>query len=1015
MKGYMKSVAGVLGLVIGLGIILGFSHPVRADTLAADWLQQPMTLTKIDDITPVEMNGSSAGNVPCDIQPVIYRAVNTSSWNSAVMDGQYQGCFTSSAIGDIDTSGAVRDYGAKYSVFLSNSDTNYKLGDYNALLPVAHTNRLVVMPRSSHALMIADDFRQTFANIQKDYRGNVYRLQDKPYDFTLKNSDGSLSSIRQDSVAFSANGRWMTASVNGQSMVRINLDSDQYSVLPFASAEQSGFGTPITISNDGQFVAVFRPYDGLYVYDLGQCSGDRGWLVSRECQFTKLASSDIRSKVGLGSVAFSGLRFTTATTLVANIAGQQGRDWLYGRWEITVPSITPPERYLALGDSFSSGEGAGDYYDATNFYVDASNYNKCHQSKRSYSELLATQLTPSWYDSIACSGAVMKDVEYGSPKGDVGYIQSDDKQASSILSEDNIINNAKSSILPGYIPQLSVLKANPSTVSTLTIGGNDIGFGDIVTACVLEAHCYANRDNREYVADMIASKIPMLTQTYTAIKQNMSGPNPRLYVVGYPHLLNQDTACNGFMGVDERHFANSLVDYLNASIRIATQRAGVYYVDVSGAFVTEDGADHRLCGNASQAANGMIIDIANMSDEQPFDKYISSSFHPNATGHALLAATIRAQTDDFAQTMPAVKTDGLSRPDEGLYLQLVGDANNTLDDTTDFEIVKGLTTTKPLTTNSTFDVVLNLSQSLSLPALNGLMTVQFHSDAVDIGTLSLQPDGTATGTFSVPAGTNPGVHSVHVLYTDINGQKHDVMQYVLVVSSQTDFDGDGVINTLETCVYGKVFGIDTDKDGVDDACDGDIRESPPTTDTSHTDPTSSTDTSHDTSGSTTNSNQTTQSSTATIPNHSSIPQTGNQTTDVTTNTSITPSIKDPMSSGSVLSAVTQNTALPIIMRDSGSSLGPSPLLDVSTTTVNWLFASANPSETFDTIPNSSPPTLHMTASVNPTVTTPSTALQINQSTQESSVFLPVTIVICGGITLLSLLYYRKRISKRKAE
>lgn len=43
---------------------------------------------------------------------------------------------------------------------------------------------------------------------------------------------------------------------------------------------------------------------------------------------------------------------------------------------------------------------------------------------------------------------------------------------------------------------------------------------------------------------------------------------------------------------------------------------------------------------------------------------------------------------------------------------------------------------------------------------------------------------------------------------------------MLVAASTDDYDGDGIKNDAEPCVVGNSSGIDSDKDGIDDACDG---------------------------------------------------------------------------------------------------------------------------------------------------------------------------------------------------
>ncbi len=57
--------------------------------------------------------------------------------------------------------------------------------------------------------------------------------------------------------------------------------------------------------------------------------------------------------------------------------------------------------YVALGDSYSSGVGAGDY---------TSESGGCDRSPNAYSALWAASNAPASYVSVACSGATTADV-----------------------------------------------------------------------------------------------------------------------------------------------------------------------------------------------------------------------------------------------------------------------------------------------------------------------------------------------------------------------------------------------------------------------------------------------------------------------------------------------------------------------------------------------------------------------------------------------------------------------------
>ncbi|UQS22872.1 GDSL-type esterase/lipase family protein [Amycolatopsis thermalba] len=114
----------------------------------------------------------------------------------------------------------------------------------------------------------------------------------------------------------------------------------------------------------------------------------------------------------------------------------------------TVSAQPAPRSYMALGDSFSSGEGVPPFVDDT----------ACHRSALAYSRVnaLNPSLTLQLDKFVACSGA----------------------QTTHVLNGWNDADHSEPS-------QASVLSSGSPKVVTITIGGNDIGFANFAKACVL--------------------------------------------------------------------------------------------------------------------------------------------------------------------------------------------------------------------------------------------------------------------------------------------------------------------------------------------------------------------------------------------------------------------------------------------------------------------------------------------------------------------------------------------------
>ena len=130
--------------------------------------------------------------------------------------------------------------------------------------------------------------------------------------------------------------------------------------------------------------------------------------------------------------------------------------------------------YVALGDSYSSGEGAGDYELGTDEYWndddDGNGFfgNRCHRSANAYSRstspfveaYLGNDVPVGRSSFFACSGAVTQNVS------SAGYPRF------------------------GEIPQLDNPEVGPDVdLITLTIGGNDALFASIILWCLEDGPC----------------------------------------------------------------------------------------------------------------------------------------------------------------------------------------------------------------------------------------------------------------------------------------------------------------------------------------------------------------------------------------------------------------------------------------------------------------------------------------------------------------------------------------------
>jgi len=229
-------------------------------------------------------------------------------------------------------------------------------------------------------------------------------------------------------------------------------------------------------------------------------------------------------------------------------------------------------KYIALGDSYAAGQGAGLYKNDT-----------CYRSENSYSELAADTTAIKLVTNAACSGKTTQQV---------------------------------------VATQLRQLNKTTELV-TITAGGNNLGFGDIVTNCgtaifnsAFVAACAdaSATAKAKIVSGQLAGDVVSMIQSVKA-----AAPNARIVVTGYPYLFDPIPA--GLTDPMSKFIyqATDLANGLNESIALAvgaTDPAAtrVKFVDVRPAFT-----GHGIY-SLDPWINGAIPDSPD-------------SFHPNAQGY----------------------------------------------------------------------------------------------------------------------------------------------------------------------------------------------------------------------------------------------------------------------------------------------------------------------------------------------------------------------------------------------
>jgi lysophospholipase L1-like esterase len=216
--------------------------------------------------------------------------------------------------------------------------------------------------------------------------------------------------------------------------------------------------------------------------------------------------------------------------------------------------------YVALGDSYASGVG-------TRAYID----DACKRSSYAYAELLAGRLGLA-LNFQACSGAKTGDVL--------------SKQVGALSTSTNYV--------------------------TVSVGGNDIGFSNVIEKCALPFYDCTPDINK--AVGLISSTLPgALDNVYTQIHNR--APSAKVVVVGYPRLFN-GVACNALARISptEEGQLNAAADTLDNAIKGRAGAHGFTFLDPRSAFT-----GHAVCDKV-EWLNG----LSNPTTE---------SYHPNRDGH----------------------------------------------------------------------------------------------------------------------------------------------------------------------------------------------------------------------------------------------------------------------------------------------------------------------------------------------------------------------------------------------
>ncbi len=283
-------------------------------------------------------------------------------------------------------------------------------------------------------------------------------------------------------------------------------------------------------------------------------------------------------------------------------------------------SSTPPQRYVALGDSYSSGYGNPSYEPGTNR---DGGPNNCQRSQSgAYAQEVRLSRQDLSFSFHACQGGITRD--FFRPRDNP---EDDDPFFSESAQLDNVDGRT------GLV--------------TFSIGGNDARFGPIMESCV-------QADPRNWAWGLCSNDASM-TERLARTFQRLSGlvpPDGKVYSydeiwqevklraggtvagvsVGYPHFFppgGNAAGCEGVYASDQAWMVER-INELNDIARTQARKSGMRFADPNDPRLHQTFADHELCSN-----DPWIHPIFSGSGLHP------GRVHPTAAGQRALAEAVK--------------------------------------------------------------------------------------------------------------------------------------------------------------------------------------------------------------------------------------------------------------------------------------------------------------------------------------------------------------------------------------
>jgi len=328
---------------------------------------------------------------------------------------------------------------------------------------------------------------------------------------------------------------------------------------------------------------------------------------------------------------------------------------------------------VALGDSYSSGEGINGSSDA-GYLPGYDGLPACHRSAQAWPAQLElfgngpaiTYQYPSTeiyndditFSFLACTSArtynVIRDrlLLQDLPSGGLSAKEFDEGVGPNpSIREPNLRQGLNLEQIDGVTGGVDLV--------TMSIGGNDAQWTELLTECFFNNanNCFDTEvtfpGTSTPLTDWADARLDLVTERIeaTLLDIKAAAPGATIVLAGYPHIApatETERSCGKFnprvlgankLSPDELIYVRNLQIIFDSKLANAAESAGVHFVSVQDAF-----EGHEICGEEGEWINALVIDVLKAKIGAP------ASFHPKAQGHIAYAHAIEDYFDELVSS-----------------------------------------------------------------------------------------------------------------------------------------------------------------------------------------------------------------------------------------------------------------------------------------------------------------------------------------------------------------------------